>query len=346
MSLKGNIHQRLRRVLLGPKVFPQVVDLSLQSPQTEIVVWLHGLGAPRDVTSQHSIACAAPFAFCIGLGHEDISTARANTLSLRFCEATGDRNLLGEIGLKLWSILSLQGQQLYLFKATSCRNFCIPRTRLWAHYLFNTYGDWKNRKKSDVRVSSLDSRCNAVAFICPRPVAFLSAVHDEGMNIFPINLFGTVGDAHLAFALNSKRQGPFISQLQHLALNSIPSTHTAVVRTLGKNHRRQSIDLQTLPFSFRSSKTFHIPVPDFAPRTRELQIEYVQPGGSHTFFLARVVSDEDHTELPEFHMIHGLYAARRYSDLLATQKTNPDSPLRPPSFASNSHAQPDANPPE
>src|SRR5262249_13876094 len=148
-------------------------DLELHHPQTEITVWLHGLGEPQDVTLRHSVACAAPFMFCIGFeDHDDNQKlTSSSSLSLRFCERGGEPQLLGEIGLQFSGIVPLPDSQLYLFKAVSCTNFCLSRPRLWAYHSFLSYKEWRTKKKLDeVKVSPLDNRCNAVTFICPRPV--------------------------------------------------------------------------------------------------------------------------------------------------------------------------------
>jgi hypothetical protein len=194
MSPKSKIHRQLREILLGRTNFPKAVDLPMQNPQREVSIWLHGLGQPRDVTSCHSVACAVPFTFCIGFKHEDISSVNTDKdISLNFCESTGERRILGEIGLKLWMAIPTKDEHLYLFNAISCDNFCIPRSMLWMHNVFNAYAHWKEKKGDTLHVSALDARCNAVTFICPRPVVLVSLLGDGIGNIFPMNLFGTVG---------------------------------------------------------------------------------------------------------------------------------------------------------
>jgi flavin reductase (DIM6/NTAB) family NADH-FMN oxidoreductase RutF len=313
MSLEDKLRYEVRRILLGPTDLPQACDLALHSPQSEISVWLHGMGEPRDVTTRHSAACAAPFMFCIGFENkEDLERHRGRRLSLLFCERGGRGQLLGEISLELSSILPTAGPQLCLFKAINCTNFCLPRPRLWAHYLHHAYDRWKKRKVDDVGVSPLDDRCNAVTFICPRPVVLVSLLDGDRGNIFPMNLMGTVGRDYLVFALNSKRQAaPLVGQLGQLAISSIPFNQAPTVRQLGKNHRQQSIDWEKLPFRTQRSKVLHIPVPEFALRVRELKVQYARPLGSHTFFVTRIVGEEVHADGPEFCMIHGLYEARR-----------------------------------
>jgi hypothetical protein len=84
-----------------------------------------------------------------------------------------------------------------------------------------------------------------------------------------------------------------------------------VARQLGRNHRQQSVRWDQLPFETTLSAELRIPVPRFALRVRELQIEAVRKLGSHTLFIAHVIRDRLRAEVPEFFMVHGTYEARR-----------------------------------
>jgi flavin reductase (DIM6/NTAB) family NADH-FMN oxidoreductase RutF len=331
MPLAPKLRKTLRKMLLGSTDLPQACDLSLPDPQTEITVWLHGMGEPRDVTLRHSVACEAPFIVCIGFERE-IEEKSQKRLSLRFCERGGDGRLLGEISLRISSVLPTYGPTLYLFEAKSCRDFCLPQWRLTAHDLHHAYVRWKTRKTVNVRMSTLGDRCNSVMFICPRPVALVSLQAGENANIFPMNLMGTVGGDYFVFALNSKRKAaPLIERAGQMALSNIPFDQLATARKLGKNHYQESIDWPQLPFRLRRSAVLDIPVPEFAARVRELKIQMVHHLGSHTFFVARVVGEEHHTNCLQFHMIHGLYEAWRRRNHIPVQQ--------PPSISSSSTAK-------
>jgi hypothetical protein len=88
-----------------------------------------------------------------------------------------------------------------------------------------------------------------------------------------------------------------------------------VAYSLGPNHNRPTIDWKQLPFETRPSQIFKIPVPRFASRIRELQVEHVRRLGFHTFFLARVLSDEQLSRLPELCVAHGFYEDWRIRNL-------------------------------
>src|ERR1700722_7233027 len=84
---------------------------------------------------------------------------------------------------------------------------------------------------------------------------------------------------------------------------------------LGHNHNRPTIDWKQLPFGTRPSRIFKIPVPLFACRVRELEVERVHRLGYHTFFLARVLSDERLADVSELCVAHGFYQDWRVRNL-------------------------------
>ena len=327
MPLIAQLQRHARKILLGPTDLPLTVDVPLQIPQTETRVWLHGLGEPRDVTSRHSIACISPFLVCIGFeSGEFVSGPRmlGKRLSLKFCRNTLERELLAEIGLEFASMPDTKDRVFSLFRAVNCRNYCLSPARLLAHDLFNIHGNRKTRKSTGQNVSTLEMRCNAAIFICPRPVVLVSVVDGDRGNIFPMNLFGTLGGNCLGFALNSSRTAaPLASRVRRVALSSIPYRQIAAARELRKNHRQTSIRWEELPFPTQGSKTFHIPVPEFALRVCELNIEDQWPLGSHTFFLARIAGEELLSNDSAFYMINGQYASLMQNVSVSTSEPVP-----------------------
>jgi flavin reductase (DIM6/NTAB) family NADH-FMN oxidoreductase RutF len=315
MSLQTAARQIIRRMALGDTDLPQQCTIELPDPQDEIRVWLHGAGAPRDVTDAHVPACAAPFLIGIGLDDDPGHNAR---LSLKFCESHRDRRVLGEIGLASARAIQTSGQTLRLFEARSCRNYCLPWTRLFAHRLYQTYAKFRHRghpdasRNTDVPIDALGTRSMVVAFICPRPVVLVSVSHGDTANIFPMNLLGSIGNGQIAFALNSSRQAaPLVEQAGRAVFSNIPSAQADVARQLRGNHRKKSVLWDQLPFETSPSPALGIPVPCFATRIRELEVDAVHKLGSHTLFVARVVHDARRSAGPQFTMVHGIYQARR-----------------------------------
>jgi flavin reductase (DIM6/NTAB) family NADH-FMN oxidoreductase RutF len=303
------VEKTLRRLLLGDTDLPQQCLVPMPDPQDEISVWLDGAGAPRDVTDTHLIACPLPFT--IGLGMQD-SPGVSATLSLQFRERHGQRALLGEVFLRASSTVQTSGPTLRLFDALACRNYCLPWARLRAHYMRHSYVQWRGGGDPEVPMSSLARRSMIVFYICPRPVVLVSVMHGEEGNIFPMNLLGEIGKGYLAFALNSSRQAaPLVERAGRLVFSTVPYELSESARKLGGNHRKKSVRWDQLPFETMPSTVFGVPVPRFALRLREMEIEAVRQLGTHTLFVARVVNDERRAAGPQFSMIHGIYQARK-----------------------------------
>jgi flavin reductase (DIM6/NTAB) family NADH-FMN oxidoreductase RutF len=309
--------RKVRSAILGDSDLPQQCAVGLRGPQTEIRVELHGLSTPRDVTTRHMIACASPFTIGVGLDAESsMEVADASNLSLKFFERAGDQRLLAEIELRLSSSVPAGSEELFLFEVVRVENYCLPRPRLWAHYLFLALVRARGTKKpGEIPMIARGVHAGIAFFTCPRPVVLVSVpagnAGDSG-NMFPMNLMGPVGEGWFAFSLNSTRQAsPLVQRAGRVALSDLPFDQSDRARELRGNHKRESILWKDLQFPIRPSAAFGIPVPEFALRVREMEIEHVRRLGSHTVFVARIVHEERCSDGLQFFMIHGIYQAWR-----------------------------------
>jgi flavin reductase (DIM6/NTAB) family NADH-FMN oxidoreductase RutF len=309
-----SLSRKLRSLVLGDSDLPQQCAVGLRGAQSEVRVELHGLGAPLDVTGRHMIACASPFTIGVGLDAGSmLEVADASNLSLKFVEQAGEQRLLAEIELRLSSSVPAGGQELFLFQVHSVHNYCLPKWRLWTHYLLLAYLRARGANKpGEIPVVARGVHAGIACFVCPRPVVLVSVADVDGGNMFPMNLMGPVGDGYFAFALNSTRQAsPLVQRIGRVALSDLPFDQSDRARELRGNHKRESIHWKDLPFPTETSAAFGIPVPDFALRVREMEIESVRRLGSHTVFVARIVHEERRREGLQFFMIHGIYQAWR-----------------------------------
>jgi flavin reductase (DIM6/NTAB) family NADH-FMN oxidoreductase RutF len=312
MSIAKRSRKAVKNLLFGGDPIPQRVFLGQQSPQTEVSVWLHGMGSPLDVTCRHTMACADPFVLCIAFSENQGPTDKeARHLTLKFCERDGQKRVLGEIGLKCVERIAMNGRDFVLFRASSAANYCIPKLRLWAHYLL--YARTHRRtNNTEMKPSFLETRAMEVMFVCPRPISLVSVITDIKGNMFPMNVMGDIDKDYFAFALrDAKMPAHLVEDAGRLALSSVPFEQGAFAYQLAVNHNKQSINWYELPFETKKSKNFQIPVPVFAYRVREMEVEKIHRGGSHIFFIARVVSDEIFSEGKELFVVHGLYEAWR-----------------------------------
>lgn len=309
MSIPIYIRHSIKETLLGTPLLPERFFLGMRGPQAEVSVWLHGMREPLDVTTRHSMACAVPFTLCIAFDNDRIPNRQElNRLSLRFCERNRAQQVLGEIGLRPTAIILHAGSRLVLFEARSATNHCLPKARVWAHYLLQRYAQWRSGATSDINLSLLEKRAMDVMFICPRPVVLVSASDEQGQNMFPMNVMGDLDNGYFAFALKEdKWPARLVERARRLALSSVPQQQASLAYKIAANHNKQSIDWYQLPFAVKTSAEFGIPIPEFAQRVREMVVERVRRLGSHTFFIARIVRDDLLAEGVEMFITHGFY---------------------------------------
>lgn len=316
MPSVGQINEAFKRVVFGSSNLHQQCAIGLLDPQREVSVWLNGPGICRDVTDRNVMAAAQPLTLGVGIeGAGDEAAILRNSPSLEFHEGGGTNRLLGKINLRLIDVIPLGEGRLYLFRVRSCQNYCLPRGRIWAHYLYYAYRQWHTRRRtaaSTFQMVASELRTVFVFYICPRPVVLVSVSDGMLANIFPMDLIGQVGAQHFALALHSTSTAvPLMERSLRVALGSVPLEQTSTAYDLGKNHKRRSVEWSQIPFATTPSANFGIPVPRFSLRVREMQIEAVRTLGSHKLFLAKTVEDERWAEGSQLFLVHGIYQARR-----------------------------------
>jgi len=288
---------------------PELCSLALSDPQAEIQVCLCGPGVAIDVTHNHTIAATQPLTIAIALNSE-LDPARAAGLFLRFREIKGESRLLGKIDLGWNMSTPLGGDQLHFFRSGSSRNYCNSRHLAWRHDLGLVYRQWRARRNQSQPIRLLPSELRSlfVLYVCPRPVFLVSVADGDRCNIFPMDLVGSIGSHYFSLALHRTSTGiPLIEASGRLAIASVPAAQMNLAYQLGKNHNKPGVDLASLPFALTRSAVFGLPVPKFALRVRELELETVRPLGSHTFFLCRIVEDQHWADGPQFFQAHSFY---------------------------------------
>jgi flavin reductase (DIM6/NTAB) family NADH-FMN oxidoreductase RutF len=240
-----------------------------------------------------------------------LATVKRARLSLKFLERQGDHRVLGEIGLRPTEAISLDDGQLFLFEPHHCKNYCVSRPWLWMRYLFFAYHQWQARKCSlapELQIPAGQLHCLFVFYICPRPVVLVSVAEANLVNIVPMDLIGPVSLRCFSLALHStSTAAPLIEGSRRIAISSVPSEQAAVAYRLGNNHKSPCADVERLPFATTRTAAFGLPVPQFALRVREMQIESVRAVGGYKFFLASTIGDRWLAEGPQFFLVHGFH---------------------------------------
>jgi flavin reductase (DIM6/NTAB) family NADH-FMN oxidoreductase RutF len=131
-----------------------------------------------------------------------------------------------------------------------------------------------------------------------------------------MNLMSDLGPGYFGFALkDSRRAAHLVEAYGRIALSSLPMAHAPLAYQLAINHTKEAIEWNQLPFATKPSPEFRIPVPVFAPRVREMEVRRLHKIGSHTFFLAHVVTDESYPPaVPVLSVVHGFYQTWRLKE--------------------------------
>lgn len=309
-ALVQQARRALRNILFGQELPAQEFTIGMEAPQSEVKVWLRGLGDPIDVTGRYAMACAAPLTICISLDEIGAATFhKAADLMLEYTANDMVPTVLGRIALMpTGGVIAIKGIVVLLFEPRWSQNFCVPRLQLYRQYLLYFYRKFKCAGTSDVRMSFLEETAAMVMFIRPHPVALGSVSSESGRNMFTMNIMGSAGKDYFTFALkNSRTPAHLVERVGRIAVSNIPFCQGPIAFQMAANHTRESIDWSELPFPLRRSTTFGFPVPEFATKVRELRVEKVRRIGSHTLFVAAVVDESVYSYEPELCVIHGLY---------------------------------------
>jgi len=157
-----------------------------------------------------------------------------------------------------------------------------------------------------------EERAAMVTFIRPHFLYLVSLGDRAGGNVFPMNLTGELGNGYIGFALREQRlAADLVQHAGRIAFSGVPLTWCSGAIQLAGNHKKSSVNWHELPFHTTPSKTFGIPVPEFATKVREVQVELVQKLGSHRLFVGRVVSEVLCARALQACVIHGFYQYRR-----------------------------------
>jgi flavin reductase (DIM6/NTAB) family NADH-FMN oxidoreductase RutF len=305
----------LREFVFGPPI-PQFCTVGLKYPQSEVRVWLRGLGSPLDVTDTNVIVAARPFTVGIGLERiPDAATIERAHLFMNFSDHSGDNRWLGEIRLSYAETIRIGDRALCLFRGSRSTNRCLPRSVVWRRYL-----DFARRQRRiakgptppETRMIIRELFALSTFYICPRPVVLVSVVDGNAGNIFPMDLIGPIGGQHFTLALHATSTAvSLMERSRRVALSGVPVEQISIAYALGQNHKKTDFCWNEISFDLTTSPAFGLPIPEFALSVKEMEIEEVRAMGSHKLFICRTEVNHLRSHGLQLSFVQGFYHARR-----------------------------------
>lgn len=284
---------------------PQWSTVAIAAPQQLVTATLCWDGKSVDVTADHTIASLNPLVIATSLG-----AGQRPVLEYR---DSATRELLGVLRLVLEASVVVEQTSLTLYHVVAGEHRCLgwPR-RSWNAWLQNRLM-LKNRASNHLNTEPAAVQQLMIAYLCPRPVVLVSVGAPGHANIFPMDLMGPLERSGLfSLALRSTNVSvPVMREVRQVALSTIPATMKTIVYKLSEHHKQPILAWNALPFPTRLSREFGIPAVAAAPRIRELHILHSQEIGLHTFFVGRIVSDENLADCTQLHHTAGFHQAYR-----------------------------------
>lgn len=284
---------------------PQWSPVAVAPPQTLVTVALHWDGGSADVTTDHTVASLKPLTIAT-------SVDAGSSPGLEYRDSITGR-LLGILRLTRTALVATADTSFVLYHVVAGEHHCLgwPR-RSWNAWLQNR-AMLKSRSPHGSGMEPAAAQQLMIAYLCPRPVVLVSVEAYGHHNIFPMDLIGPLQrSGFFSLALRSTNVSvPVMREMRRVALSAVPAAMKATVYKLAEHHKQPLHDWNELSFPVRPSREFGIPVVADALNIRELVIVHHQEIGSHTFFLGRVVSDENPAEGLQLHHTAGFHQAWR-----------------------------------
>lgn len=294
------------------------------SAEFALRVLLQGLpGGPLDVSGDHCPVSLCPFVLAIRLEADAASQEAALRRTwLEIYPQESGTAPLARLALKPVGVMPLKHGALHLFEVERTVNRCLPRSARWFQHLLA----WKNTRASarrgDALCMSAGDLCALNAYyIVARPVFLVGVRHEGQMDLFPMDLVGSLSSGEYLVALRAT--SPCIALMEgsrRIAMSSAPAELLDAIYALGSRHRRPVIALEQLGAPALASPLFGLPMLSAEGLVRELVVERVERIGSHVLFTTRIERETGLARRQLAHMsgtyIEWLHRHRRACEVL------------------------------
>ena len=278
MSIRKSFSQYLNRFKLHP------VAISSTYEHERIMLELNG--KHTDITEAHALITLNPFTVAVNAAVMNESMP-PNPLLL----ILRDETVIGQLPLKKVRGEPAGNLLLHLFES----DFPIEEfswvQRVWYAVLLDLKNK-TNRKSRHFVVPSAELLKLFVYTLKPRPVYLVSVAHQNGFDVFPVDILGKIAPELMIISVRST--SPAIQHIlgsKKLCASSVPFAMKETVYRFGGHHAGGVLPDHVQDVKFMESQTWKIPVPVFALDVNEFQVEHHFTQGIHTQFVARIVHE-------------------------------------------------------
>ncbi len=245
-----------------------------------------------DVTRNLSVVSLSPFTIAIGFSDTETKAQPQIRSQIEFRDLSQSTKSLGVIHLQHTQTISMPQLTIKFFEILASQNYCA----WFVHELLLEVFEWRARRAIrnpfNFRMTRRDAKAIMVIYTCPRPVYLISVADDNGLQLFPMDLVGSLNGYFLMGLRLTSPAVPAMQRSKKIAISSIPYDRCKLAYELGKHHKNEKIDLTKLGIQLNSSLIFKLPVPSFAIDVREVEVLSTMTIGSHCCFITKPIKDQ------------------------------------------------------
>ncbi|MEP7129338.1 MAG: hypothetical protein ABI729_10735 [Chitinophagales bacterium] len=238
-----------------------------------------------DITDFHALISLKPFAIAINAAAINFLNPENANLHI----ATNER-VLGKLHLQLAGIEKFNDNTLCIYQAKLTHQPISFFEGTWNSILLSLKNS-TNKKSQNFVVPPKELLKLFVFSLKPRPVFLVSVQHQNGFDVFPVDIAGHLSETHRIFSIRTTSAAiPHILSTKKICACSVPYEQRQAVYQLGRHHAGGIIPQEAATIDFIPSTQWKIPVPAFALQTDELLLEDTFQKGAHSQFVFRVVN--------------------------------------------------------
>ncbi len=259
----------------------------------------------RDITNQHCFVGYSPLIIAIPCEPGDAPMQENIQLLFSPNENSSPKDAVARLVLKKNRGQSAGDTTIHYFEGTKGRHrFNSP----FHQFIIQAHNRLYHKKPGNVYLQGNLYKQVQIAYAVPRNISLITVGQNGLFNLFPTDLHGPAGKEHYIISL--RHEGKACSQVMEsgkLLLSRVDASLYKTVYSLGKNHMQEMKETAHYPFSSTLSSLYHLPVPQSAIDSRELELADSFVHGIHRLLLFKVRGQQryadDHSSLSHIHAV-------------------------------------------